>query len=182
MGDTEKIFDALLVLQYQSGNKQALSLLVNRYHLKLCKHAFWYTQDLHAARDIAQDSWSIILNKIGSLRDPNLFGSWALRIVTRKSLDYLNKSKREREHLKTVKYEKQLEDLDSRASDLERLKVAMKILPEHQKQVLRLFYTEQYSLKEIGQILEIATGTVKSRLFHAREKLKTILTNRNYEE
>lgn len=182
MGDSRKIFDALLVLQYQAGNKKALSILVKRHHPKLCKHAYWYTHDIHAARDIVQDSWSIILKKIGGLRDPNLFGSWALRIVTRKSLDYLNKSKREREHLKTVKNEKSLEELDSLASDLERLKVAMKTLPEHQRQVLRLFYTEQYSLREIGQILEIATGTVKSRLFHAREKLKTILTNRNYEK
>ena len=182
MGDTKKIFDALLILQYQAGNEKALSILIKRHHPKLCQHAYWYTHDLHSARDIAQDSWSIILKKMGSLQDPNRFGSWALRIVTRKSLDYLNKNKREREHLKRVIVDKTADELESRASDLERLKAAMKIITKEQRQVLRLFYTEEYSLKEISEILGIATGTVKSRLFHAREKLKTILKSSNYEK
>lgn len=47
-------------------------------------------------------------------------------------------------------------------------------LPENQQVVLRLFYTEGYSLNQIRGILEIAIGTVKSRLFHGMEKLKTI--------
>jgi RNA polymerase sigma factor (sigma-70 family) len=51
-------------------------------------------------------------------------------------------------------------------------------LPANQQVVLRLFYTEGYSLNEISDILEIAVGTVKSRLFHGREKLKTILKNK----
>ncbi|MCW5516504.1 RNA polymerase sigma factor [Muriicola sp. Z0-33] len=181
MGDTKKIFDALLILQYQSGNKKALSILVNRHHPRLCKHAYWYTHDMDAARDIVQDSWSVILKKIGTLRDPNVFGSWSMRIVTRKSLDYLNKNKRERDKLKSITRDTNEDNLDNRASDLERLKVVMKTLPQDHRQVLRLFYTEEYSLKEISDILGIATGTVKSRLFHAREKLKTILKNRNYE-
>lgn len=181
MGDTKKIFDALLILQYQSGNKKALSILVNRHHPRLCKHAFWYTHDMDVARDVVQDSWSVILKKIDTLRDPNLFGSWALRIVTRKSLDYLNKNKRERDKLKSITRDTNEDNLDSRASDLERLKVVMKTLPQDHRQVLRLFYTEEYSLKEISDILGIATGTVKSRLFHAREKLKTILKNKSHE-
>ncbi len=51
MGNTNIIFDGLLVLQYQSGNKKALSLLVNRYHIKLCKHSYWYTHDIDASKD-----------------------------------------------------------------------------------------------------------------------------------
>ena len=176
MGDTKKIFDALLVLQHQTGNKKAFPLLVNRYHVKMCRHAFWYTHDLSISQDIAQESWSVILKKIGNLKDPNSFGSWAMRIVTRKSLDYLNKNNRERLVLKDL-YQNKTEDNpeDNRASQLAQLKVAITTLPEDHRQVLHLFYIEEYSLKEIGEILEIATGTVKSRLYHAREKLKTIL-------
>ena len=54
-------------------------------------------------------------------------------------------------------------------------------LPIKQKQVVRLFYLEELSLKQISEILNISIGTAKSRLFHAREKLKTILKHRNYE-
>ncbi|MEX0288648.1 MAG: RNA polymerase sigma factor [Flavobacteriaceae bacterium] len=176
MGNPGKIFDGLLVLQYQSGNKKALALLVKRHHPKLCKHAFWYTHDLDISQDIVQDCWTQIMRKIGSLRDPNSFGSWALRIVTRKSLDYLNRASRERNELRSIDKTKTLDyPAVDRASDLENLRAAIKELPDSQQQVLHLFYTEAYSLKEISAILEIAPGTVKSRLYHAREKLKTIL-------
>ena len=142
----------------------------------MCKHAYWHTHDLTSSEDIAQESWCVIVRKIGTLRDPNSFGSWAMRIVTRKSLDYLNKNNRER-HVLNDLYQDKTEDNtpDNKASQLERLRAAIKTLPLGHRQVLRLFYLEEYSLKEISEILEIATGTVKSRLYHAREKLKTIL-------
>ena len=183
MGNPKKIFDALLVLQYQSGNKKALSLLVNRHHPKLCKHAFWYTHDLDVSKDIVQDSWTVIMRKIGSLRDPNSFGSWALRIVTRKSLDHLNRSNRERDKLRGIYKENTPRDTtEDKTTDIEKLRVAIKGLPHNQRQVLHLFYTEEYSLKEISEILEISPGTVKSRLYHAREKLKTILKKEDHEK
>lgn len=173
---SNKIFDALLVLQYQSGDKKALGLLVKRHHTKLCRHSYWYTHDLDAAKDIVQDSWSIIITKLGSIRDPNAFGSWAMRIVTRKSLDFLNRNKNDREKLEDYRNTPyNLDSEEDRESDLVRLENAIKLLPNDQQVVLRLFYTEEYSLKEIGTILEISIGTVKSRLFHAREKLKAIL-------
>ena len=58
---------------------------------------------------------------------------------------------------------------------------AIQSLSINQQMVIRLFYVEEYSLKDISDTLKISVGTVKSRLFHAREKLKLILKNRNYE-
>lgn len=173
---TQSVFDELLVLQYQSGDIKALDLLVKRYHTKLCRHAFWYIKDLDVAKDVVQEAWSVIIDKMGGLRDPKAFESWAMCIVTRKSLDHLKYKQRHRDRL----YRPQLSaesDLDTndRESDLAKLNQAMQLLPFDQLTVLRLFYIEAYSLKEIGAILKISTGTVKSRLFHAREKLKTIL-------
>ena len=55
------------------------------------------------------------------------------------------------------------------------MNAAISELSENQQMVLRLFYKEDYSLNEMSDILEISVGTVKSRLFHAREELKTIL-------
>ena len=52
-------------------------------------------------------------------------------------------------------------------------------LPKEKQDVIKLFYVETYLLKEISAILNIAEGTVKSRLFKVREKLKTILKNNN---
>lgn len=176
MSVSSKAFDGLLVLQYRSGKKNALNLLVKRYHKKLCWHSYSYTHDIDASKDLVQDCWSTIIIKLDSLNEPNRFGSWAFRIVTRKSLDFVKRRKLEAERLDS--YKNAPKDDSSQVhseSEIQRLKITIQVLPKDQQTVLRLFYTEEYSLKEISEILEISVGTVKSRLFHAREKLKTIL-------
>lgn len=176
MGSSNKIFDGLLVLQYRSGKKQALNLLVTRYHKKLCSHSYGYTHDIDASKDIVQDCWGSIINKIDNLKEPNRFGSWAFRIVTRKSLDFINKKKREIEKLNAYKNLPSDDTIElDNESVLKKLQGMIRGLPKDQQIVLRLFYTEEYSLKEISEILEISLGTVKSRLFHARERLKVNL-------
>ncbi|WP_222983728.1 RNA polymerase sigma factor [Flagellimonas meishanensis] len=178
MKATDRVFDGLLVLEYRSGNKKSLSLLVKRHHLRLCRHAYGYTKDFEASKDIVQDAWSSIIHNMQSLKKPNSFGSWATMIVTRKSLDYLNKKNRDRIKLEDYSYDTEtLEGPDETEPEIQHLLVAIKELPENQRMVLRLFYVEEYSLKEIADILEVSVGTIKSRLFHAREKLKMILKN-----
>jgi len=186
MSNINKTFDALLVLQCQSGNKKAITILVKRWHKKLCKQANWYIRDKEISKDIAQDSWSVILLKIHTLKDANSFGSWALTIVTRKSLDWLRKNKKEQEGLNVYKKETYQDILENETKEVSEdkkklLKNVIKTLPRHQQMVLHLFYKEEYSIKQISEILDISTGTVKSRLFTAREKLKSILENRNHE-
>ncbi len=176
MTDPSKIFDGLLVLQYRSGTKKAFSLLVSKYHNKLCKHSYWYTYDIDASKDIVQDCWGIVINKLADLKDPNRFGSWVFRIVTRKSLDFVNKRKRELG--KRQEYGLNYTEVDAEEENdiaIQKLLKGIQTLAHEQQVVLRLFYIENYALKEISGILEISIGTVKSRLFHAREKLKIIL-------
>ncbi len=176
MENKTKIFDGLLVLQVKAGDKKALNRLVERYHLKLCHHAMFYSHDMATSQDIVQDSWNVILRKINSLSDPNSFGSWAFKIVTRKALDYANRAAYERDKLKVFRtYSPTAEEGKTKERNLNRLQEAIGTLPRDQQIVLRLFYTAEFSLDEISGILEIASGTVKSRLYHAREKLKTIL-------
>ncbi len=181
-----KVFDSLLVLQCQSGNKKAMALLVKRWHAKLCKHAYWYTYDIEISKDIVQDSWNKILLKIGSLKDPNSFGSWALTIVTRNAINWLRKHKKEIAHLKEYQdqynTEKTSGNIDNTESVLVLLKKEIKKLPNEQQVVLNLFYLEEYSVKQISEIVDVSAGTVKSRLFTAREKLKLILKNENDEK
>lgn len=180
MKDTDKIFDGLLVLQYQSGHKDAMNLLVKRHHYRLCQHSYWYTRDLDASKDIVQDCWSIIINKLHTLKDPNLFSSWATRIVTRKSLDHIKKEKKNNKHLQDITIKAEINDgIIDGSNKIKQLLKAIQLLPKNQQEVLQLFYTQEYSLKEISQILELSIGTVKSRLFHAREKLKIKIKDMN---
>jgi len=177
MTKPDKIFDSLLVLKCQSGDKKAMALLVKRWHTRLCKQAYWYTQDIEISKDIAQDSWSKILTKIKHLKDPNSFGSWALTIVTRNAIDWQRKHKKEQLNLDAYDQDSSKFDEDDNHKDLilKQLKKSIKQLPKKQQMVLHLFYLEEYSVKQISDILNISSGTIKSRLFTAREKLKSIL-------
>jgi RNA polymerase sigma-70 factor (ECF subfamily) len=98
-----------------------------------------------------------------------------MRIVTRKSIDYLKQKITKREKLKQYQYTNLEGTKNEENTEIIKLQQVIKSLPNNQQIVLRLFYTQEYSLIEIGNILDISVGTVKSRLFHAREKLKTIL-------
>lgn len=175
--------DTELVLDFQSGNKKAMAELVKRWHLIFCQKAYWIVKDASLSKDIAQDSWQTIIDKLYTLHKPSSFKSWALRIVYTKSVDAFRQQQINR--IKEDEYQKEVtrvvDDDDDHTELKSHLLKSIKSLPEHQQMVLRLFYTEGYSLNEISKLLNISVGTTKSRLFHAREKLKLILKDKNYE-
>jgi len=180
---TGKSVDAELVTQFQSGNANALTELVKRWHKKFCEKAYWILKDADQSKDIAQDSWKTIMIKINDLKDPSSFGGWAMRIVYSKSLDAIRE--RNRIRVKLEEYAKEQSVTSETEEDNSQLKLellkAIKTLSVNHQMVLKLFYVEDYSLSQISDLLNISVGTAKSRLFHAREKLKLILKHKNYE-
>lgn len=175
MNKKQYITDAELVIQYQSGDASAMSLLVERWHKIFCDKAYWIVKDPDISKDIAQESWRTIIKSINKLKDNKRFAAWALRIVYSKSIDYLKTSTKERVMKSTLSYEKQMETINLDNDDKQLKQALLKAISElrlHQQVVIRLFYIEEYSLKEISEMLGVSIGTAKSRLFHAREKLK----------
>ncbi len=177
------IIDGVLVTRFQSGDNKAMALLVKRWHKTFCEKAYWLVKDVDVAKDIAQDSWSIVVLKINNLKNPESFGSWALRIVYTKSLDWLKVNKRKQYNLADYKYKQEIDNLESFDNEAIKTKliITIRTLSKQQQQVIQLFYVEDYSLKDIAKTLNISVGTAKSRLFHAREKLKQILKHNDYE-
>ena len=180
MKPSKKIQDSWLIAQYREGHSTAMAVLVKRWHIIFCKQAFRYCKDAAIAKDLAQDAWVTILSKIEGLENPEKFGSWGLSIVTTKSIDWFRKNKRTdkgKDKLKMAEGSKNPEfdqQPDSNEA-IEQLKKAIALLSDGHQKVLTLFYIESYDLMEISEILQISKGTVKSRLYYAREHLKTIL-------
>ena len=184
MKSSKKIFDGLLVLEYQKGNREALDVLVKRYQKDFYRFALWYTRDVELAQDIVQDGWTTIIKKLSTLRNPNSFKSWALRIIIRKAQDQFGKTARSKKFKDNYRQDTHV-DMSTEEEKLEKtkqLREAINKLSFDQQMVIRLFYTEEHSLKEISVMLSISEGTVKSRLYHAREKLKSILIKGNHEK
>jgi len=182
MSRNHSIIDRELVLDYQSGNDKTLALLVKRWHKTFCEKAYWLVKDKDVAKDIAQESWKTIIDKIDTLKDPKSFGNWAMRIVYTKSLDWIKNANKEKQKQEAYYYQQSISDIEF--IDNQNLKNAMlkaiQSLSEHQQIVIKLFYVEEYSLNEMSSLLSISLGTVKSRLFHAREKLKQNLKANNW--
>lgn len=180
---TDQNIDEKLVKAYKAGDKKALAALVKRWHKLFCDKAYWLVKDKDVAKDIAQDSWSVIIHKIESLKQPKQFKYWAYRIVCNKSTDWLRLQAKNQKRIVRNKVEIETNDIKySENKDLkQKLLRAINELPINQKAVIKLFYVESYSLKQISELQNISVGTAKSRLFHAREKLKTILKHTDYE-
>lgn len=124
--------------------------------------------------DALQDALLSMYQNYDTLRDKSLFSTWGTRIVINKCYDFLRKQKNNVVAL-DEKVENNVEISSSDEYDVDKygIKQAInKYLSEEQKLVIILFYYDDYSLKDISNILDIPEGTVKSRLSKARDILK----------
>jgi len=169
--------DRFLILKYKAGDRSVLPELVKRYHKAFCQKAYWITKDKEIAKDVAQESWIVIIDKLHTLQNVNSFKSWAYRIVYTKAIDGIKNKHKEDKNLKHTGSlgSDEENDKDERDLILNSLSKAITKLTKQKQDIIRLFYAEEYSIAEISKFLNIPIGTVKSRLFKAREKLKSII-------
>ena len=163
------IESSLLVMAAQGGNAEAFEKLVSLWQKKLWQYVFRLTSDIHAAWDITQQCWLEIIKGLNKLNEPACFKAWAYRIATNKSVDWLkNKSKDQHINLDSIEI-----DCRQKNDDL-RVKELIQRLKNDSRAVLSLYYFEQLSVAEISIVLNVPRGTVKSRLFKARQELKQL--------
>ena len=118
-----------------------------------------------------------VVKGLKRLEDPTRFRSWAYRIVGNKSADWVRETQRRRKLQAGVKENAKSSspDKSSEDEDMARLRAALKQLPGGHQAVLSMHYLESMGVKEIARSLGIPPGTVKSRLYHAREQLRNVL-------
>jgi len=163
------IENQLLVMSAQGGNAEAFEKLVSLWQKRLWQYVFRLTTDVHASWDITQQCWLEIIKGLRKLHDPKSFKAWAYRIATNRTIDWLkNKKKNQHINLESIEVDCNQKDDDLQVKELvQRLKSESRV-------VLNLYYFEKLSVAEIGIALNIPQGTVKSRLFTAREELKQL--------
>lgn len=176
----EVIYDEWLVLRSQDGDADALRILAGRWHGRLLRHAARLTNDADGAAEAAQEAWLAIVRGLRRLDDPARFPAWSLRIVSFKCADWIRARSRDRERwsgsqgIETTP-SAPAEDLTQHDDDLARLRAALRTLSADHRAALSLHYLEGMSVDDIAHALNIPPGTVKSRLHHARARLKETL-------
>lgn len=175
--DAQRVFDEYLVFAARSGDRDSWTRLVQRWQPRLIRHAWRLCGDVDEARDRVQESWLEIVAGLQRLDDVVAFPAWALCIVTRRCQRGWGAAVRRREEALDACPEPISEDSQTLefAVDLERVVAAMQSLPAGQRAALALHHLEQLSVAEIAIALDVPPGTVKTRLMHARRKLRALL-------
>lgn len=177
MRTSRQIYEELLVIRAQAGERAAFAELAELRGARLLIHATRLLQDRDAARDVVQDAWVDILRGLPGLRDARAFPAWATRIVTRRCAGYVNRRVTARNLARDVAGEtpEHAENAGPQAADARSVRAAIADLPADQAATIALFYMEDMSVAEVSVALDIPHGTVKTRLMHARKKLKQAL-------
>jgi RNA polymerase sigma-70 factor (ECF subfamily) len=175
---TARLFDEYLAAAARAGDRGAFGQLAERWQPKLLAHAWRLMGEAEAARDV-QNAWVDIARGLVRLEDASLFAAWAYRIVSRRAADAIQERVRTRRlgaafAAETPGTDKTADRMET-AADGEPLARAIAGLPPDQRAAVALFYLEELSVAEIAVAMSVPAGTVKTRLMHARTKLRATL-------
>lgn len=170
------ILSELLVLQTQSGSRDALAQLVDLWTTKLHSRALQLTQDQEASQEIIQDTWIDIARGLRSLKDPTRFGAWSARIVHHKAADWIKAQSKRRAIESNTTDSSALPSHQPAHDQSDDIRIAIGHLDPKLREIVYLFYMDSCTLEQVALVLNIPLGTAKTRLKRARSQLKDVLT------
>lgn len=175
--------DPDLLRRAQAGDEAAFGVIMRTHHERTFRLAFAIVHHEADARDICQEVWLTVWKQLATFRGESRFTTWLHPIVTRRSLDHLRKRRRWFDRFLPFGSDNDSvaampEPADASARDhaegnetVARVRAALASLPPKHRAVLALREMEGLSYEEIAQATGVPTGTVMSRLFHARRLL-----------
>ncbi len=176
--------DRELVERVQAGEKQAFDVLVVRYQQKLVKLITRYVRDPQEAMDVAQEAFIKAYRAIPSFRGESSFYTWLYRIGVNTAKNHLVAQGRrppdsdvdaqdaERFDIDTMLREQDTPEAEAYRDEVERTVVeAIAALPEELRTAVTLRELEGMSYQEIAEVMDCPVGTVRSRIFRAREAI-----------
>ncbi|MBI5093703.1 MAG: RNA polymerase sigma factor [Candidatus Hydrogenedentes bacterium] len=171
MNKREQIDDELLVLRAQTGDSDAMGRLVERWQPRLWAFARVLTGDDEGAWDVMQEVWVAVIGGLPRLEDPARFRPWIFRIVRYKAADRIRSNQRQRKLLR----ERAANPGQVTTAAANEVRELLSAMPEQDGSLLALHYLEGVDYEELAAILDVPLGTVKSRLYKARQEFKKML-------
>ena len=183
MGDRE--IDQQLVERAQRGDKRAFGLLVDKYQRKLGRLLSRFVRDPAEVEDVTQEAFIKAYRALPNFRGDSAFYTWLYRIGINTAKNYLMAAGRraptstsvDSEEAEGLEEGEQLRDINTPESLLlsreigDTVHAAMLALPEELRTAIQLREIEGMSYEDIAQIMNCPIGTVRSRIFRAREAI-----------
>ena len=176
----------LLIIRLRRGEAGAFSELVEMWEKRLFYFVRRIVRREEEAWDVVQETWAKVHAGVPGLKNPSAFPAWMYRIARHTAISHLRKSQRcellEEDDLR----QEVLEATDSggfSVDEAELIHWGLDQLPLPQREALTLFFLEGFSLSEIAGIARVSTGTIKSRLYYGKKRLREIIEqeDRGYE-
>jgi RNA polymerase sigma-70 factor (ECF subfamily) len=183
MSDRE--IDRQLVERAQRGDKQAFSLLVEKYQRKLARLLSRFIRDPAEVEDVTQEAFIKAYRALPAFRGDSAFYTWLYRIGINTAKNYLmalgrrapTSTEVEAEDAEGFEEGEQLRDINTPESLLlskeiaETVNATIEKLPEELRKAIQMREIEGMSYEDIAQAMDCPIGTVRSRIFRAREAI-----------
>ena len=167
--------DNALLVAIAAGDRRALEELYLSYHRRLSRFLSRFTQRYENIEEIINDTFMVVWQSAKDFRHASQVSTWIIGIAYRTALKSFRRQKNHAAAQNLDDCPEQTVDptVDTEVQDW--LKRGLSQLPSEQRLTLELAYHMGHSLDEIAAITECPVGTVKARMFHAREKLRLYL-------
>jgi len=182
---SDREIDSQLVVRAQQGDKQAFNLLVEKYQRKLTRPLSRFIRDQAEVEDVTQEAFIKAYRALPAFRGDSAFYTWLYRIGINTAKNYLMAMGRraptstevEAEEAEGFEEGEQLRDINTPESVLlsneiaETVNRTIEALPEELRKAIQMREIEGMSYEDIAQAMDCPIGTVRSRIFRAREAI-----------
>jgi RNA polymerase sigma-70 factor, ECF subfamily len=173
MGPAPDARERALLERIAGRDPAAMKELYHLYHRRLARFLMRLTSRYDLAEEVINDTFCVVWQRAGDFRGASQVSTWIFGIAYRRALKTL-----QRLHPVASAEEAADEPYEEPAQQVELsewLGIALARLPDEQRVVLELAYHVGHSCEEIAAIMQCPVNTVKTRMFHARRKLRSLL-------
>ncbi len=167
--------DNALLAAVAAGDRRALGELYLGYHRRLARFLSRFTPRYENIEEIINDTFMVVWQSAKDFRYASQVSTWIIGIAYRTALKSVRRQKNHTAARNLDDCPEQTTDPTSDTEVQDWLTQGLNQLPVEQRLTLELAYQMGHSLEEIAAITECPVGTVKARMFHAREKLRQYL-------
>jgi RNA polymerase sigma-70 factor (ECF subfamily) len=173
-GGVDDARDLALVQRIADRDRLALEDLYHHYHRRLARFLTRVTYRYELAEEIINDTLWIVWQRAGEFRGASRVSTWIVGIAYRRALATMRHVS-VRPSLTALDERDETEDPVADIEQRDLLDHALALLPPEQRLVLELTYFLGHSCEEVAEITACPVNTVKTRMFHARRKLRDLL-------
>lgn len=183
--------DGELIEKSIRGREDSFEELVRRYQRPITAYVYRMLNNYDASLDVTQEVFIKVYNSLEKYSSEYKFSTWLYRIAHNAAIDYMRRNSVSQQSLETENadgsYQLQLESshptpeqMRERSEWRTEIDSVVKCLPTVYRELILLRHTQDLSYDEISEITNLPLGTVKNRLFRAREMMREIFIQRGF--